>query len=144
MVEARVNLVLGRYPLILDYLLLLLNNDYHQLFYHQLLAHVEGISFLEEPATFFSNRWLSCILIDSEKCGVTREELRLALEKENIESRPLWKPMHLQGLFSHQEYYGNGLDEELFQNGLCLPSGSNLTLEEKEWISSQLKVVFSR
>lgn len=115
----------------------------NHLFYHQLLAHVEGISFLEEPATYYSNRWLSCILIDPILTGVHREEVRLAFEKENIESRPLWKPMHLQELFSHNEYYGNGLADELFQNGLCLPSGSNLTQEEKERITSRLKVVFS-
>ena len=112
-------------------------------FYQALLANVEGVQFLEEPEGYFSNRWLSCIIIDSAVTGVSREDLRLALEKENIESRPLWKPMHLQPLFSHCDYYGTDFSEKLFLDGICLPSGSNLTPQEKERISSQLKVVFS-
>ena len=112
-------------------------------FYQALLANVEGIQFLDEPEGYFSNRWLSCIIIDSTVTGVSREDLRLALEKEKIESRPLWKPMHLQPLFAHCDYYGTDFSENLFQDGICLPSGSNLTPQEKERISSQLKVVFS-
>ena len=75
--------------------------------------------------------------------GVSREDLRLALEKVNIESRPLWKPMHMQPLFANNDYYGTDFIEKLFIDGICLPSGSNLTPQEKERISSQLKVVFS-
>lgn len=112
-------------------------------FYKALLANVEGVQFLEEPEGYFSNRWLSCIIIDSAITSVSGEDLRLALEKENIESRPLWKPMHLQPLFAHSEYYGTNISEKLFQDGICLPSGSNLNPQEKERISSQLKVVFS-
>lgn len=112
-------------------------------FYQALLANVEGVQFLEEPEGYFSNRWLSCIIIDSAITSVSREDLRLALEKENIESRPLWKPMHLQPLFAHSEYYGTNISEKIFQDGICLPSGSNLNPQEKERISSQLKVVFS-
>lgn len=112
-------------------------------FYQALFANVEGVQFLEEPEGYFSNRWLSCIIIDSAVTGVSREDLRLALEKENIESRPLWKPMHLQPLFAHSDYYGTNFSEKLFQDGICLPSGSNLNPQEKERISSQLKVVFS-
>ena len=112
-------------------------------FYQALLAEVEGVKFLEEPEGYFSNRWLSCITIDPAIKGVNREDVRLALEKDNIESRPLWKPMHMQPLFAQSDYYGSDFIEKLFQEGICLPSGSNLTPQEKERISSQLKVVFS-
>ena len=114
----------------------------HQ-FYSDLLRDIHGIQFLQEPVGYFSNRWLSCILIDAEKVGVTPETLRLHLKKENIESRPLWKPMHLQPLFKSSSYVGSNIAEKLFKTGLCLPSGSNLTLNEKERIASQLKTVFS-
>lgn len=90
------------------------------------------ISLLSEPVGFFSNRWLTTMIIDpSKNGGITREDIRLAFEKENIESRPLWKPMHLQPVFSETPYYGSNISESLFQQGLCLPSGSNLT--EAEW-----------
>lgn len=89
---------------------------------------MEGVSFQPEMAGSFSNRWLTTILIDPTKNqGVTREDIRLALEKENIESRPLWKPMHLQPVFEECPCFTNGKSESLFKNGLCLPSGSQLT-----------------
>lgn len=89
---------------------------------------MEGVSFQPEMAGSFSNRWLTTILIDPTKNqGVTREDIRLALEKENIESRPLWKPMHLQPVFEDCPSFINGKSESLFKNGLCLPSGSQLT-----------------
>ena len=111
----------------------------HQ-FYQEILPK-DKCKILEEPnENYYSNFWLSTILLDSfEK----REELRLAFESENIESRPLWKPMHLQPVFSDYPFYGNGISEDLFNRGLCLPSGSNLTEEEKERISSVLKYFFS-
>ena len=112
-------------------------------FYMDLLDAVPGISFLPEPKGYSSNRWLSCVLIDAKKTGRTAEEVRLHLEKDNIESRPLWKPMHLQPLFESAPYYGQQVAATLFDNGLCLPSGSNLTVGEKERIASQLKIVFS-
>ena len=112
-------------------------------FYLDLLKDVPGIIFLPEPKGYCSNRWLSCILIDVQKTGRTKDEVRLHLEKENIESRPLWKPMHLQPLFESTSYYGMHVAETLFVKGLCLPSGSNLTPQEKERITSQLKTVFS-
>lgn len=97
-------------------------------FYKKALSEIEGISFLNEPEGYFSNRWLTTILIDKEKTnGVTREDVRLALEKENIDSRPLWKPMHLQPVFRTAERFENGTSEALFKNGLCLPSGTNLS-----------------
>lgn len=80
------------------------------------------------PEGYFSNRWLTAVNIDPAKNkGLTRETLRLALEAENIESRPLWKPMHLQPVFANAPFYGDGTSEKLFEDGLCLPSGSNLT-----------------
>jgi dTDP-4-amino-4,6-dideoxygalactose transaminase len=102
-------------------------------FYKENLAGFEGISFLEEPnADFFSNHWLTCIQVEPTKTnGITRETFRLALEAENIESRPLWKPMHLQPVFKDCPYYGTGVSDDLFNKGLCLPSGSNLTAEDK-------------
>ena len=97
-------------------------------YYHKTLSDLSGISFLKEPSGFFSNRWLSCITIDpSVSGGITREDVRLALEKENIESRPLWKPMHLQPIFRDYPCWVNGVSETLFEQGLCLPSGSNLS-----------------
>jgi len=104
-------------------------------FYKEHLRKYKGISFLEEPdKSYFSNYWLTTILLDPSKTGVTREDLQAALENENIESRPLWKPMHLQPVFSSCPAYVNGTSEELFKNGLCLPSGSNLTDDDRSEI----------
>jgi len=89
------------------------------------------IKFQEEPQGYFSNRWLTCILVDPTKNkGLTREEIRLTMDTENIETRPLWKPMHQQPVFATSQNYLNGVSDKLFENGLCLPSGSNLTEEE--------------
>lgn len=101
-------------------------------FYKRKLGSIPGIRFVEEQPGYFSNRWLTTILVDSSLTGgVTREDIRLALEKDHIESRPLWKPMHLQPVFAGDRYYGGMVSERLFDQGLCLPSGSNLTTEEK-------------
>ncbi len=100
-------------------------------FYKTNLGRIEGITFLDEPdPDYFSNRWLTTILIDPLKTGKTREELQTVLEAENIETRPLWKPMHLQPVFSDCPAYLNGISEDLFHKGLCLPSGSNLTQDD--------------
>jgi dTDP-4-amino-4,6-dideoxygalactose transaminase len=113
-------------------------------FYEKELKSFEGISFVNEPDGFYSNRWLTTILVDPDKTGgITRENIRLALEKENIESRPLWKPMHLQPIFEGYPYYGNQVAENLFQNGLCLPSGSNLTEGELERVLGVFKKMLS-
>jgi dTDP-4-amino-4,6-dideoxygalactose transaminase len=104
-----------------------------------------NIKFQEEPRGYFSNRWLTCILVDpSKNKGLTREEIRLTMESENIESRPLWKPMHQQPVFSNSKTYLNGVSDKLFENGLCLPSGSNLTEEEFERIFNCLDTIFSK
>jgi len=103
-------------------------------YYREHLSTIEGITFQTEPSTdFFSNYWLTCIIVDPEKTGgVTREDVRLALEKADIESRPLWKPMHLQPVFDSCPYYGGKVSETLFERGLCLPSGSSLTENDLE------------
>jgi len=114
-------------------------------FYNDLFEEIDGVEVLTEPnEKFYSNHWLSAITIDPEKSGVTREQLRLALLEDNIESRPLWKPMHLQPIFENSPYYGQHVAEDLFERGLCLPSGSNLTNNEKEFIKSKILKVFSR
>jgi dTDP-4-amino-4,6-dideoxygalactose transaminase len=113
------------------------------LFYCNALQGLPGISFLQEPAGSFSNRWLTTIIVDPQQNGgITRETVRLALEKENIESRPLWKPMHLQPVFEHYPFYGDGTSEKLFEQGLCLPSGSNLTGTHLERVAGIIQSLF--
>ena len=103
------------------------------------------IKFQEEPIGFFSNRWLTCILVDpNSNKGLTREDIRLAMDAENIETRPLWKPMHQQPVFATAKSYLNGNSDILFENGLCLPSGSNLTEEEFDRIFKALGNVLSK
>lgn len=113
-------------------------------FYRKTFSHLPQITFQNESdSNFFSNRWLSTILVDdSAKGSPTREDIRQALEKENIECRPLWKPMHLQPIFADAPFYGDGTSEKLFEKGLCLPSGSNLTLEDLERVSKNLMNCF--
>ncbi|HRM46945.1 MAG TPA: aminotransferase class I/II-fold pyridoxal phosphate-dependent enzyme [Flavobacterium sp.] len=110
-------------------------------FYVDLFKDIEAVTVFTVPNTdYFANYWLSAILIEPNKAkGINREALRLAFEAANIESRPLWKPMHLQPIFEHYPYYGSNVAETLFEKGLCLPSGSNLTDEERVRIK---KVVF--
>jgi dTDP-4-amino-4,6-dideoxygalactose transaminase len=104
-----------------------------------------NIKFQEEPDGYFSNRWLTCILIDPKlNNGFTREIIRLALDEENIESRPLWKPMHQQPIFANCKSYINGVSDKLFEEGLCLPSGSNLTDEEFDRIFESLDHIFAK
>ena len=103
-------------------------------FYMKCLAGVSGVTVFTEPSDeFYSNHWLSCILVDSSKTknNLSREDIRLAMLDENIETRPLWKPMHLQPVFADCLSYVNGTSEHLFDVGLCLPSGSNMTDEER-------------
>ncbi len=108
------------------------NNFYS---YKASLNDMVGISFFEEPdPNYFSNRWLTTILIDPEKAGTTMEEIYTVLQLDNIDCRPLWKPMHLQPVFSYYPMYLNGISERLFKQGLCLPSGSNLSEDERNRI----------
>jgi dTDP-4-amino-4,6-dideoxygalactose transaminase len=112
-------------------------------FYVDLFKTIDGVTVFTVPnEDYFANYWLSAITIDTQLTnGVDRETLRLALEAENVESRPLWKPMHLQPIFEKYPYYGSRVAENLFENGLCLPSGSNLTEEERERIAKVVKRV---
>jgi dTDP-4-amino-4,6-dideoxygalactose transaminase len=97
------------------------------------LSGMEGISVFDNPSEAYqSNHWLTCIEIEPEKAGFTHEALRLAMEAANIETRPLWKPMHLQPVFADAPFYGDGTSERLFEKGLCFPSGPGLTEEDIE------------
>jgi len=109
-------------------------------FYKESLKDIDGITFLEEPDDkFYSNHWLTTILIDPKKTnGITREDIQVEFEKNNIECRPLWKPMHLQPVFKDYPAYTNGTSEHLFNNGLCLPSSSLITYEEREFVVEKL------
>ena len=109
------------------------------LFYKELFKNIKGIKVYEEPnADYFCNNWLSIIEVNSSILGKTREDLRLFLETKNIESRPLWKPMHMQPVFEDFPFYGNGVAEELFNKGLCLPSGSNLTDADRSRLKTSI------
>lgn len=111
-------------------------------FYKMIFNDISGITLFSEPSQdYYSNHWLSAIQVDPKKTGgITREDLRFAFAKANIESRPLWKPMHMQPIFIDSPYYGGSLAENLFENGLCLPSGSNLTDQDRSRIE---KVIFN-
>jgi dTDP-4-amino-4,6-dideoxygalactose transaminase len=121
-----------------------LRREMHE-FYVSLFENIQGVSVFSEPTVdYFSNHWLTCIVIDAaETKGITAEILRLTLDKENIESRPLWKPMHLQPVFNDCLYFGGNVAENLFTNGLCLPSGSNLTENDRNRIQRAVEVAFS-
>jgi dTDP-4-amino-4,6-dideoxygalactose transaminase len=109
--------------------------------YRNAFKDIYTIKFISEPTSdYFTNRWLTTLLFESK---AQREKVRLALEAENIESRPLWKPMHLQPVFKDYPYYENGVSENLFENGLCLPSGSNLSLSDQQFIISSIKHVLN-
>lgn len=113
--------------------------------YSDRLSRISGISFhLEPDRKYRSNRWLTTIIIDPDSSGgVTREMVRVALEEENIESRPLWKPLHSQPVFTECPAYINGVSDNLFLKGLCLPSGSNLTDEDQERVIACIEKCFS-
>ena len=99
--------------------------------YHEALGGLPGVTFMPEAAYGTGNRWLSCVGFDPAVFGATREDVRLALEAEDIEARPLWKPMHLQPVFASCRRVGGGVSAALFENGLCLPSGSSLTDDDR-------------
>ena len=109
-------------------------------FYVQALRQISAIAFQSEPDGVRANRWLTTVTVRDTK--VDREVIRLALERENIESRPLWKPMHLQPVFAGCPVYANGVSERLFEEGLCLPSGSNLSTEDLERVVTVVKNTF--
>lgn len=112
--------------------------------YKRELDSIPSISFVEEPSGYFSNRWLTTISIDPHLSnGVSKEDVRIGLEKFNIESRPIWKPMHLQPIFADAPYFGKDrFSDRIFENGLCLPSGSNLTDEDLQFVIEKIKNLF--
>ena len=109
--------------------------------YVKLLNGVKGVEVMCQPEGegFNSNYWLTCITVKPEEAGFTREDLRLTLEGDNIESRPLWKPMHLQPVFKEAPFYGDGTSDRLFEIGLCLPSGPTLTDEDIERVTKVVR-----
>ena len=108
-------------------------------FYLDIFRNVSGVKVFSEPEKdYFCNHWLTVITLDPSEGKLDRENLRLHLEKDNIESRPLWKPMHLQPVFKNTPFYGGSVAEDAFNKGLCLPSGSNLTSEEKTRIKNAI------
>jgi len=116
--------------------------------YVQALGDVDGFDFMPEAAFGRSNRWLTVLTIDPDRAGITRDEVMEALAEENIESRPVWKPMHLQPLFDGKAYYaheeGNSISDELFKKGLCLPSGSNMSEEEQQRVIDCIRRTLNR
>jgi pyridoxal phosphate-dependent aminotransferase EpsN len=100
--------------------------------YRELLDATPGISFMPEAAYGTTNAWLTCLLVDPAAFGTDREAIRLALEAEDIEARPLWKPMHLQPIFASHHTFGGDVSGRLFERGLCLPSGSSLTEDDQD------------
>jgi len=112
--------------------------------YRELLGDLPGLEFMPEASYGRSTRWLTCVLIDPGEFGATREEVRLALEAANIESRPVWKPMHLQPVFTGCRTVGGEVSEELFEEGLCLPSGSSLSESDIERITGIIREVWRK
>jgi dTDP-4-amino-4,6-dideoxygalactose transaminase len=109
--------------------------------YNDLLKDVQGITVMRNPSNEYnSNFWLTCILVNPELAGKSREDIRLTMERNNIETRPLWKPMHLQPVFTDAPFYGNGTSEHLFDIGLCLPSGPTLTDSDIEHVVDRMKL----
>jgi dTDP-4-amino-4,6-dideoxygalactose transaminase len=108
-------------------------------FYDQHLSQLAGLALMPEAAFGHSTRWLTCLTVDPKQFGADREQIRLALANHQIEARPVWKPLHLQPLFTGCESIGGTVAEDLFQRGLCLPSGSNLTTTELEAVTSVIR-----
>lgn len=111
--------------------------------YQEAFKDLPGVAFMPEAAFNRCTRWLTCLTIDPKVAGVDREQVRLALAEENIEARPVWKPMHLQPIFREARCHGGAVAEQLFANGLCLPSGSNLGPAELERVVEAVRRVFN-
>ena len=106
--------------------------------YRKQLGHLPGIGFMPEVSYGRSTRWLTCIVVDPQLAGITGEEIRKALDLADIESRPIWKPLHLQPVFEHCPRRGGRISEGIFEHGLCLPSGSNLTLQDIDRVCQRI------
>jgi pyridoxal phosphate-dependent aminotransferase EpsN len=116
----------------------------HRTFYEKALGDLDGLGFMPLSPLGDWNGWLTVITIDPARFGATREDIRLALEKENIESRPVWKPMHLQPVFRGCRMFGGAVAERAFDQGLCLPSGSNLSESDRERVVSVVRSLHHR
>jgi pyridoxal phosphate-dependent aminotransferase EpsN len=112
-------------------------------FYIDSLGDLPGIGFMPEAFYGRATRWLTCITIDPDAAGIDREQVRLLLEDEEIEARPVWKPMHLQPLFDNEQVVGGAVAARLFANGLCLPSGSSLTVDQANRVASAVRLAWS-
>ncbi len=110
--------------------------------YQKAFADLPGLQMQPEAPWGQSTRWLSCLTINPQEAGTDRERIRLALEKADIETRPIWKPMHLQPVFRSTEYIGRGVSDQLFAQGLCLPSGSGMTDGERERVIEAFRAAF--
>ena len=110
-------------------------------YYKKRLSALPGITFMPEPEWSFHSRWLTCIVVDPIVFKATREDIRIYLEKHNVESRPLWKPMHLQPVFKDCQVFGGDVSENLFKDGLCLPSGTAMTEEELDFVCGLIEKV---
>lgn len=113
-------------------------------FYQDTLGDLPGIDFMPEADFGKCTRWLSCVTFDPSAGGIDREQVRLKLLEQQIETRPVWKPMHLQPVFKDCECINNGVAEDLFENGLCLPSGSNLTDDDLQRVTVEIKKLYSK
>src|SRR5699024_9469275 len=114
-------------------------------FYTELFSKIDAVEVAKEPSQdYFSNFWLSCISFVNPDADANSNGLREALLLEDIESRPIWKPMHLQPIFKDAPFYNGGVSEEIFQKGLCLPSGSNLTAKDRERIETAILSYFNK
>lgn len=116
----------------------------HRAFYEEALGGLDGVGFMPLSADGEWNGWLTVITIDPARFGATREDIRLALEKENIESRPVWKPMHLQPVFQGRRMFGGAVAEGVFETGLCLPSGSSLSDEDRQRVAEIVRGLHRR
>ena len=113
-------------------------------FYQEALGHLRGVEFMPEADFGKSTRWLSCLTFDPEVGGIEREQIRLKLLEQQIETRPVWKPMHLQPVFANCECFNRQVAEDLFRKGLCLPSGSNLTQDQLDRVTTEIKELYSK
>jgi len=111
-------------------------------FYKKTLGDLPGVQFMPEASWGRSNRWLTCLTIDPSVAGTDREKVRLALDRENIEARPVWKPLHAQPLFAQAPRFGGQVAEDLFEHGLCLPSGSNLGTADRARVAALVRECF--
>ncbi|MFB2977722.1 aminotransferase class I/II-fold pyridoxal phosphate-dependent enzyme [Microseira sp. BLCC-F43] len=112
--------------------------------YQQALGNLPGIEFMPEANFGRATRWLTCLTIDPDAFGADREQVRLALSQQQIEARPVWKPLHLQPVFAECECIGGAIAEDLFKHGICLPSGSNLTREDLERVIGAVTAIYRK